>query len=246
MRPSVSAPDGLLLALETGGDVCGVAATRDGQFLAEVAFRHEMHLSERLMGHLDTLLKDCAATLADVRAFAVGIGPGSFTGTRIGVMTLKTLAAVLEKPVYGVSGLDALAAEYAGLRAAVVAPMLPCRAGVVYTRLFRVETPAPEPLAEPAALPIAELAARLAAYPDAPLLCCGPAAARYTAELRSALGDSADRLSVGAALFPRAALIARLADLRRAFGDTPDDPLALVPLYISPPPITLPKQPIPS
>jgi tRNA threonylcarbamoyladenosine biosynthesis protein TsaB len=246
MRPPVSAPDGLLLALETSGDVCGVAVTRDGQLLAEYSFRHEMHLSERLMGHLDAVLKNSAATLADIRAFAVGVGPGSFTGTRIGVMTIKTLAAVLEKPVYGVSGLEALAAEYAGLRAAVVAPMLPCRAGIVYTRPFRVETPTPEPLDEPDALSLADLAAQLAAFSDTPLLCCGPAAARYTAELRAALGEVAARLSVGTALFPRAALIARLADMRRASGDAPDDPLALVPLYISPPPITLPKQPIPS
>src|SRR5258706_13247436 len=108
-----------LLAMETSVDVCSVAVLRDGQFIAEHTFRHGMHLSERLMAHLDTVLGDADTTLEQIEAFAVGIGPGSFTGTRIGVMTLKTLALVQKKPMVGISGLDALAMEYAGLQAAV-------------------------------------------------------------------------------------------------------------------------------
>ena len=99
-------PD-LMLAMDTSGDVCSVAALRNGQFVVEHAFRHGMHLSERLFGHIEGVLKEADAVLDDVTAFAIGVGPGSFTGTRIGVMTLKTLAVVQNKPLYGVNSLEA-------------------------------------------------------------------------------------------------------------------------------------------
>jgi len=86
--------------MDTSGDVCSVALFRKGQFHAELAFRHEMHLSERLIGHVDLLLKEIGAELSEVDCFAVGVGPGSFTGTRIGVMTVKTFAFVEDKPVF--------------------------------------------------------------------------------------------------------------------------------------------------
>ena len=114
MRSSPApAPGEALLAVETSGDVCSVAALRGQALMAEHRFRHGMHLSEHLIGHIDAVLREAGMTLADVRAFAVGIGPGSFTGTRIAVMTMKTLAFVTGQPIFGVSGLDALAAESA-------------------------------------------------------------------------------------------------------------------------------------
>lgn len=236
----------LLLALETSGDVCSVAVLRGGQFVAEHRFRHGMHLSERLMGQLDAVLKEADATLEAVTAFAVGIGPGSFTGTRIGVMTVKTLAAVTGKPLFGVSGLEALAAEFVGLRDALIVPMLPCRTGVVFTALFAVEGEAPRSLAEPAALSLDALSALLLEQSQPSVIFCGPAAARYAEPLRAALGESSQSLSFLRASDPGAAQIAWLASRRSAAGLSPDDPLALVPLYIAPPPITLPKRPHPT
>ncbi len=236
---------GVLLTMDTTGDVCGVAVLRDGVFVAEHTFRHGMHLSERLMGHLDAVLRDADATLSDVHTFAVGIGPGSFTGTRIGVMTVKTLADVLQKPVVGIGSLDALAAEYAGLKGAVVVPLLPCRAGSVYACPFLVDTSTPRPLAEPAALSLVELATQLQAFQPSSVLICGAAAEKSALELAALLQESAIPLSCGQALFPRASLVARLAWERLQTQPEGEDVLALVPLYISPPPITLPKQEIP-
>ncbi|HZO90949.1 MAG TPA: tRNA (adenosine(37)-N6)-threonylcarbamoyltransferase complex dimerization subunit type 1 TsaB [Chthonomonadaceae bacterium] len=241
MSAPAKPPEGLLLALETSGDVCGVAVQRGRQFLSEHRFRHGMHLSERLMGHIDAVLADAEATLDDVTAFAVGIGPGSFTGTRIGVMTAKTFAAVTGQPIVGVVGLAALAAEYAGLRDTLVTPILPCRAGVVYAGLFVVEGETPAPLMGPAALPLADLLVRIGAHAPRHLVFCGPAVPRYAAELRTGLQGHALTVSFGKASDPRAALIAHLAYQRLESGAAPDDPMTLVPLYISPPPITLPK-----
>lgn len=228
---------GLLLALETSGDVCGVAVLRTGLFIAERTFRHGMHLSERLMGHIDGVLTDASASIADVDVFAVGLGPGSFTGTRIGVMTAKTLAAVLGRPIVGVDGLAALAAAYLGLSESIVVPLLPCRAGVVYTAAFRVDGVAPEMLFGAEALTPADLIARLEEIGATRVLFCGPAGARYRVELEAAPFG----VAFGAALFARASAVGGLAAARLASGQASDDAVALVPVYVSPPPITLPK-----
>lgn len=232
----------ILLAMETSGDVCGVAVLRNGQLMVEHTFRHGMHLSERLLSHVDEMLQEADTTLEQVNTLAVGIGPGSFTGTRIGVMTMKTLASVLGKSLVGISGLEALAWEYSGLRDTIVTPILPCRAGVVYACPFRVDGSQPEPLTEPAAFPLGDLAAILAGQATTSLLCCGPAAKRYESELRAALENSAQVLSFGSADFPRASAVGALACAYLTAGNPPQDPLSMVPLYISPPPISTPKK----
>jgi tRNA threonylcarbamoyladenosine biosynthesis protein TsaB len=99
----------VILALDTSGDTCSVALCRDTTLLAELNFRHERRLTERLPGLIAFLLDDAALTLATVDAFAVGIGPGSFTGVRVGVTMAKLFAETLGKPLVGVSSLDALA-----------------------------------------------------------------------------------------------------------------------------------------
>jgi tRNA threonylcarbamoyladenosine biosynthesis protein TsaB len=236
----------LLLALDTSGDVCSAALFANGRLMAELAFRHEMHLSERLVGHIDWLLSGEGATLDDVESFAVGIGPGSFTGARIGVMTMKTFAFLRSKPLVAIDSLDVMAAEYCGVPGVTVTPILACRSGVVYACPFTVEGAAPLPVAAPAALTFEQLATLLGKAECETLLFCGPAAARYESELRSALGEEAARAAFGTVGYPRAASLGRLAALRFASGMPAQDPLAVSPLYISPPPITLPKQPIPT
>ncbi|HXG23364.1 MAG TPA: tRNA (adenosine(37)-N6)-threonylcarbamoyltransferase complex dimerization subunit type 1 TsaB, partial [Chthonomonadales bacterium] len=105
----------LILGVETTADLCSLAI-RDGQgTLVERAFRHRMHLSERLIDDVDALLTDADCTLEDMEGFGVDVGPGSFTGVRIGVMTVKTWADLLGRPVGAVTALEAIAAEYEGV-----------------------------------------------------------------------------------------------------------------------------------
>ena len=231
----------ILLALETSGDVCSVAVTRDGHFLSEHTFRHGMHLSERLMGHIEAVLQEVDTTLDSVDVFAVGIGPGSFTGTRIGVMTFKTLASVTGKPLYGVDGMKALATEYTGLQETLVIPILPCRSGIVFAAVYQVQEATLLSFHEPSTLTIPELTSALSTLTSPHLLFCGPAASRYAEEIRSGLYESSALLSWGTALCPRASQVAHLAFLHHQQGDTPDDPLSLVPLYLAPPLISVPK-----
>ena len=233
----------LILALETSGDTCGIALLRGERLISEHTFRHQMRLSERLIQFTDRLLNDAEIEITDVDAFAVGIGPGSFTGVRIGVMTAKTWAKTLGKPLFGVNALEALASHYAGLTGTAVIPLLPCRAGIVYTACYNreSETDAPRVIAPPAAISTLD-AARLAQQsPTSRIIFCGAAARIHRAELSAALAESHIDISFGQAEFPLASQAASLAYSRWLADNSGDDALELTPLYIVPPQISAPK-----
>ena len=230
----------ILLALETSGDVCGLALFRDGQILSERNFRHNMRLSERLMEITDGVLRDAEVELADVDAFAVGIGPGSFTGTRIGVMTAKTWAVTMKRPIIGVNALEAMAAEYSGLRETLVCSLLPCRPGTVFAAAYTTAGETPHSILEPAMRTLAEVAEFAQNFALTNVVFCG-LIAKYCAELAASLADSGRNVSFAGAEFPRAAQVARLAWRRWQTENNAENALDLVPLYITPPQITPPR-----
>src|SRR5438874_174556 len=101
------------LAIDTSGDQAVLALadeSHDGALIASSVFEGRRTLSQQLLTRIDALLKDNGLVIQDMTAFAVGIGPGSFTGVRVGVTTAKTLAQALGKPVIGIGTLDAYAA----------------------------------------------------------------------------------------------------------------------------------------
>ena len=99
----------LILAFDTATDVATSALVADGEILGERSSR-----AVTLLEDLDALLRQAGTHTRDVEALAVGIGPGSFTGVRIGLSTARGLALALGVPVAGVSTLDALAAGAPG------------------------------------------------------------------------------------------------------------------------------------
>ena len=237
--------ESILVAIETSGDLCGVAVLRDGVLAVEQTFRHHMHLSEGLLDTLQTVLRVADTSLAQVTEFAVGIGPGSFTGTRIGVMTAKTLAVVRGIPLYGVIGLEALAWAYRGIGDVRIIPILPCRTGTVFAARYDAAGPTPVAETPPDALTLDALAEQTTAAAEKRILLCGAAVPRYGEALRTLLIDRGLSVSLGDESSPRAALIGALGYAKAAAGVPADLPFDLVPLYISPPPITMPKIPIP-
>ena len=215
----------LLLAVETATRVMSVALLEGERVVAEITSEDARLHSERLLPAIDRLLALANVTLDGVGAFAVSLGPGSFTGLRIGLATVKALALDERRPVVGVPTLAALAAAAAGAPGPVAA-LLDARRGEVYAAVcaFAGE-PLPSVVAETVFTPSAlaeglPKAATLVVGEDA-----GPVAARVAA-LRPDL-----RVLPAALGAARAARVGRLGHALLARGHAVPA-AALVPRYV--------------
>jgi tRNA threonylcarbamoyladenosine biosynthesis protein TsaB len=147
----------VILAIESATSRISVALLRGERVLRELASEDGRPPSERLLPALDALLRAEGVRLDAVEAFAVSIGPGSFTGLRVGIATAKGLAFASGRAVAAVPTLDALALPALG-GGAPVAAILDARRGEVYAALFG---PGGERLAPDAVLAPEALAERL-------------------------------------------------------------------------------------
>lgn len=98
----------LLLGIETSSTMGSLAVVRDGNALAKKIFTRELGHSGKIIPACAQLLRKARVSLRDLDAVAVGIGPGSYTGLRVGVATAKGLALLSGIPVVGVPSMDAL------------------------------------------------------------------------------------------------------------------------------------------
>jgi len=174
-----------ILAFDTATPATTVAlATADGRVLAR---RHEPAEGERpghatlLLPFAIELLEEAGTAWEAVDRIAVGVGPGTFTGVRIGVATARALAQAHERPLVGVSTLRALALPAAAADRPTLA-VLDARRGEAFAAAW---APGGEALLEPAALAPEALAAAVAALPPAPLA-VGDGALRFRAQLEAA------------------------------------------------------------
>jgi tRNA threonylcarbamoyl adenosine modification protein YeaZ len=102
----------VLLAFDTASPQVSVALLDEhGDVVVELVSAETMRHGEQLAPLIERALTDAGVTRLDVTAVAVGVGPGPFTGLRVGLVTARTLGFVLDVPVYGVCSLDALAIE---------------------------------------------------------------------------------------------------------------------------------------
>lgn len=127
-----------ILAVDTAGKTAGVALLRDGRLVYEVYFDGGLTHSETLLPLIDSCLKLCGLTCADIDLFGVNAGPGSFTGLRIGLAAVKGLAFPRHTPCAPVSTLEALAAGHPGEGTVLCA--LDARRGQVYSAAFDLAT----------------------------------------------------------------------------------------------------------
>ena len=102
----------MILAIETATDVCGVALVHEGRVIAERSTVEKKIHSEKLLPMIVEVLRSASMSLSRLDAVAVSIGPGSFTGLRIGLSTAKGLAVARSLPIVPVPTLDAMAFEY--------------------------------------------------------------------------------------------------------------------------------------
>jgi tRNA threonylcarbamoyl adenosine modification protein YeaZ len=114
----------LVLALDTSAPVVSVALHDGTDILGAATGEGAMAHGELLAPAIARVLSDAGATIHDVTDVAVGVGPGPFTGLRVGVVTALTLGASLDVPTHGVCSLDVLAAEMASVELGQVGPLL--------------------------------------------------------------------------------------------------------------------------
>jgi tRNA threonylcarbamoyladenosine biosynthesis protein TsaB len=138
----------ITLAIDTATKTAGVALLGDERILAEYFFDLPVNHSETVLPAVHRGLELAGIGVAGVGLIALTVGPGSFTGLRIGASTVKGLALAAGTPVVGVSTLEALAYNAVGFPG-VICPLLDARKGEVYAGLYRTDGEGfPEPVME--------------------------------------------------------------------------------------------------
>ncbi|MBK9175089.1 MAG: tRNA (adenosine(37)-N6)-threonylcarbamoyltransferase complex dimerization subunit type 1 TsaB [Flavobacteriales bacterium] len=129
----------VLLAIETATRLCSVAVGRDGALLGERELESDKHIhAEKVNVFIDEVLREVGLIMRDLDAVAVGIGPGSYTGLRIGLSAAKGLCYGLDVPIIGISTLETLAAV-TGAHEPVLWPMIDARRMEVFAQPFSTE-----------------------------------------------------------------------------------------------------------
>ena len=160
-----------ILSLDSSADVGTVALCEDERLLAEMTVNTGNTHSESLLPTVEAVLKITGTNINDVDLFACSTGPGSFTGVRIGVATIKGLAYGKNKPCASVSTLEALAHNLSGFNG-IICPVMNARRNQVYNALFECKDSIITRLTPDRAISIEELDAELAEK-DMPIYLCG-------------------------------------------------------------------------
>jgi tRNA threonylcarbamoyladenosine biosynthesis protein TsaB len=215
-----------VLAIDTSATACSAAVTDGTKILCECLLDIDGTLSGQLLGGIDRIMRDAGLRIDDLDGIGVSLGPGSFTGLRVGVATAKGLSLAAGKPVTGFSSLAMLAFNLPW-SSYPVCPMLDARKNEVYTALYRCKE-LPEAILDDCVIAPASFLDKI----NEPTIFVGPGAIRYRELIESRLGEEA----VFAPCFcnqPRASAGAVLAHKNLLEGKTTSLPL-LNPSYIRP------------
>ncbi|HEX9726856.1 MAG TPA: tRNA (adenosine(37)-N6)-threonylcarbamoyltransferase complex dimerization subunit type 1 TsaB [Vicinamibacteria bacterium] len=180
-----------LLAVDTTSVLGSIAVLEGDTVRAREGFETPAGHAQRLLPEIDRILGSLGLSLADIEAFAVAVGPGSFTGLRIGIASVEGLAFATGRPVVGVSTLDATASRYRA-RARLVAPLLDARREEIYGALFRIDGDVLETVVDPVCERPQAFLARLRGMSREPIVFAGDAVALYATLVRRVMGELAD------------------------------------------------------
>lgn len=161
-----------ILAFDSTAKVASVAVCENDKLLAQYNIDNGLTQSELLLPMADAALKSLRLSYDDIDLFATTVGPGSFTGVRIGTALVKGLAFGKDKPCYGVSTLEALAENLRGLEGLLV-PVMDARRSQVYNAIFTSDGKSITRLTEDRAISLVALADELKKYKDGPIYLCG-------------------------------------------------------------------------
>ena len=221
-----------IVAIETASETVGVAVRTPAGVQAELALTGRRRHVETLTPALQHLLAQVGLAPADLGVVAVDVGPGLFTGLRVGVAAAKALAQSLGIGVVGATSLDILTAgaAAAGHRGLVLA-CVDARRGEVFAAVRELDATgvvAAEPVAAGLFAP-PDLVAALDGLAGSRLLAVGDGALRYAGALEALAGVEA---TVPALSFPPPASLLSLALTRLEAGEPPVEPGRVVPLYM--------------
>ena len=218
-----------MLAIETATPAQSVALLEDDRLLAEASYDAKGSRGGLLLPTVDHVLRKAGVAAKDLDAVAVSIGPGSFTGLRVGLATAKGLALGTGAAVVGVSTLEALAAGYEPAAEITICTLLDAYRGEVYLAVFKRRAGRLERLHADAVL-APETVKEALADVEQPVHLIGNGAARYRRQLEAALGTTIRVTERGLGAVPSAAVVARLGRNRLAEGIRPD--ADVVPVYL--------------
>ena len=215
-----------ILAIETSTRQLGVAVLDGERVVSSYELLADYPHAVELPGAVTRVLKEAGATLPALHGLVIDIGPGSFTGLRIGLAFVKGLAFVHHVPVVGVSSLETLAANLPCV-SQTVCPILDAKQKNVYAALFRIEGPRPIRLTDDLLGPAEQILERL----GRPAIFLGDGCLLFRDPILRRFPDAV--FAPQDAWLPRAAALARLGRLRLEDGQR-DDPATLVPRYLYP------------
>ncbi len=221
-----------LLALDAAGSACSAALWAGGRVLARRIEFMRRGQSERLVPLIQEVMAEAKLDYAALNAIAVTLGPGGFTGVRIGLATARGLALARDLPVLGISNFQAVSAavpesERLGRHLAV---LLDAKRAEVYVQVFAEDL---APLCDPTCLLPRDLAGHL---PPGPLVLVGDAIAQVRGVLSETRGgDLRFSAAPGHADAARVAEVAAACPMPGAVAPPPK------PLYLRPPDVTLPS-----
>lgn len=216
-----------VLAVDSSSMTGSVALCRGDELVAESILNVRSTHSEKLLKQIDLLLAEAGWQLQDLDLLAAVTGPGSFTGLRIGIATVKGLAHALDKPVVGISSLQLLAMNLP-LSPAPICVFMDARKKEVYSQLFSPGGAGPVPLAAAQVAPPQRVLEQLVGE----VALVGDGVPIYRADIERLLGDRA-LLPMATAHQPRAASAGWLAGQAFAAGQSVTA-AELLPTYIRP------------
>ncbi|MBQ1941061.1 MAG: tRNA (adenosine(37)-N6)-threonylcarbamoyltransferase complex dimerization subunit type 1 TsaB [Anaerovibrio sp.] len=216
-----------ILAIDTATMVSSVAVADAGKLLAELTVQTRLTHSETLLPHVQQVLEMANTKKQDLEAVAVSMGPGSFTGLRIGLATAKAIAYGLNIPIIGVPTMEALAWHYPVPGVAVV-PFIDAQKNNVYTNIYTWEKGEPKAQGDIQVMTIDD-AVLFCSQQDMPVMAVGDIAAKKL----KARENLPVNLYIGPQhlVMPRAANVA-MAGLKRLEKEMVDSVMDLEPVYI--------------
>ncbi|NLY46258.1 MAG: tRNA (adenosine(37)-N6)-threonylcarbamoyltransferase complex dimerization subunit type 1 TsaB [Tissierella sp.] len=215
-----------VLGLDTSTMMATCAVINEERLLGEFSLNQDMTHSEKLMPMIKEVLDNLNMKVNDIDLYSVALGPGSFTGLRIGAATMKSFAHLFDKPIVGVSSLEALA--YNLPYNEIVVPMIDARRNRVYTGIYTWEDGILKELMAPDVLLMDDLLNRLKEFET--IVVNGNGTLLHRDIIKETLGKRVNFATAGQNMC-RATSICELAKIKYERGEV-DDYFTLAPDYL--------------